>query len=153
MGRLQSDYLVAEAMPGSDWCPAFSMEIVKIRSAPSGRDSNEVNSVAFSHDSKLLASASYGNTIKVWDAATGSLQQIVAVNSNITSLLFDITDSILVTNISRIKVNRTKLPTSSESSQEANSKCDWQGLGLSVGLQGSDYAPCFASYQYLLPSE
>ncbi|RYP42429.1 hypothetical protein DL768_010338 [Monosporascus sp. mg162] len=34
-----------------------------------------VSSVAFSHDSKLLASASDDGAIKIWDAATGSLQQ------------------------------------------------------------------------------
>ena len=34
-----------------------------------------VNSVAFSHDSKLLASASDDKTVRVWDTATGALQQ------------------------------------------------------------------------------
>jgi WD40 repeat protein len=32
---------------------------------------------SLSHDSKLLASASEGRTVKVWDAAMGSLQQIL----------------------------------------------------------------------------
>ena len=36
--------------------------------------SDAVNSIAFSHDSKLLASGSYDNTVKVWDTATGTLQ-------------------------------------------------------------------------------
>jgi hypothetical protein len=34
MGRLKSDVLVAETVQGSDWYPAISMSIVKIRSAP-----------------------------------------------------------------------------------------------------------------------
>ncbi|KAH8586004.1 hypothetical protein B0O99DRAFT_748622 [Bisporella sp. PMI_857] len=34
-----------------------------------------VNSVAFSHDSKLLVSASSDSTLKVWNVATGALQQ------------------------------------------------------------------------------
>jgi WD40 repeat protein len=34
-----------------------------------------VNSVAFSHDSALLASASYDNTIKIWDAHSGECLQ------------------------------------------------------------------------------
>jgi WD40 repeat protein len=37
--------------------------------------SSWVMSVAFSHDSKLLASASADNTAKVWDATTGACQQ------------------------------------------------------------------------------
>jgi hypothetical protein len=35
---LESDVLVAETILGSDWCPAFSMEIVKIRSGGVGWD-------------------------------------------------------------------------------------------------------------------
>ncbi|XTI96090.1 WD40-repeat-containing domain protein [Cenococcum geophilum] len=36
----------------------------------------------FSHDSKLLASAPYDHTVKVWDAATGSLQQTLESHSD-----------------------------------------------------------------------
>jgi hypothetical protein len=71
-------------------------------------------------------------TVKVWHAATGSLQQTIAVNSYITILLFNISGSTLITNIGRIKVDKTKLSALSESSQEAAVKAtakDWALVG------------------------
>ncbi|KFY93584.1 hypothetical protein V498_04339, partial [Pseudogymnoascus sp. VKM F-4517 (FW-2822)] len=43
--------------------------------------SDKINSVAFSHDSTLLASASYDRTVRIWDAATGTLQQTLEGHS------------------------------------------------------------------------
>ena len=88
-------------------------------------------SVAFSHDSKLLASASYDQTVKIWDASTGSCQQTVAVNPYVTNLSFDSIYSNLFTNVGGIKVDRTGLLTMSEYPQEGGSKGDRQGLGIS----------------------
>jgi WD40 repeat protein len=44
--------------------------------------SREVSSAAFSHDSSKLASASYDNTVKVWDASSGACLQTLKGHSN-----------------------------------------------------------------------
>jgi WD40 repeat protein len=44
--------------------------------------SRAVMSVTFSHDSKLLASASNDKTVKIWNAGTGSLQQTLENHSD-----------------------------------------------------------------------
>jgi WD40 repeat protein len=90
-----------------------------------------VYSVAFSHDSKLLASASCDKTVKVWDAATGTLQQTLTVGSYVGSLLFDNTNSILVTNIGYFKLDRTTNLPLSTSSREISSRSHCKGLSIS----------------------
>jgi WD40 repeat protein len=51
--------------------------------------SNEVTSVAFSHDSTRLASASIDRTVKMWDASTGACLQTLEGHSNcVTSVAF-----------------------------------------------------------------
>ncbi|KAI0570382.1 vegetative incompatibility protein HET-E-1 [Pyrenophora tritici-repentis] len=51
--------------------------------------SNYVTSVAFSHDSAWLASASHDSTVKVWDASSGACLQTLEGHSNyVTSVAF-----------------------------------------------------------------
>jgi len=48
-----------------------------------------VNSVAISHDSKRLASASHDNTVKIWDASSGAcVQTLEGHNDEVTSVVF-----------------------------------------------------------------
>jgi WD40 repeat protein len=48
--------------------------------------SSSVSSVAFSHDSTRLASASYDSTVKIWDASSGAcLQTLEDYSSSISS--------------------------------------------------------------------
>ena len=59
--------------------------------------SHVVTSVAFSHDSNLLASASSDKTVKIWDASTGALQQTLEGHSNqVTSVAFSHDSKLLV---------------------------------------------------------
>jgi WD40 repeat protein len=59
--------------------------------------SNRVKSVAFSHDSRLLASASNDKTVKVWDTATGMLQQTLEGHSDwVRSVAFSHDSKLLV---------------------------------------------------------
>jgi WD40 repeat protein len=90
-----------------------------------------VTSVVFSRGLKLLALASYDKIVKIWDAANSSLQQTIIIDTYISRLSFDITETIVITNIGRIKIDKTRHSTLSKSSQEGGSKSYRQGLGIS----------------------
>ncbi|KAK6592342.1 vegetative incompatibility protein HET-E-1 [Botrytis cinerea] len=92
--------------------------------------SDWVRSIAFSADSKLLASGSDDHTIKIWDAATGTLQQTLEGHIGARSLSFDITNSILITDIGCFRLNiNTNIPSHS-SSRAINNGTYRQGLSI-----------------------
>jgi WD40 repeat protein len=67
--------------------------------------SDSVRSVAFSHDSTRLASASYDNTIKIWDAGSAKCLQTLRIGKVLSNILFDSTGSYLHTNIGTITID------------------------------------------------
>ena len=83
--------------------------------------SEYVDSVAFSHDSARLASASGDKTVKIWDASSGACLQTLVIGKALFNISFDITGSYLHTEIGTIA-----LKASSSSSSRAPSVTDPQ---------------------------
>src|SRR5436305_8153132 len=67
--------------------------------------SDAVNSVAFSHDSARLASASEDSTVKIWDASSGECLQTLDIGKPLFNISVDITGSYLHTEIGTIAIN------------------------------------------------
>lgn len=67
--------------------------------------SNHVTSVAFSHDSTRLASASHDNTVQICDIGSGECLQMLNIMKVPRIMSFDITDSYLHTEIGPVAVN------------------------------------------------
>ncbi|RYP54983.1 hypothetical protein DL768_000299 [Monosporascus sp. mg162] len=65
-----------------------------------------VNSVAFSHDSKLVASASNDKTVRIWSADTGELQQTFEGHNDMVNSVAFSYDSKLVTSASNDRTVR-----------------------------------------------
>ena len=92
--------------------------------------SSGVRSVAFSHDSARLASASWDGTVKIWDASSGECLQTLEIGKALFNISFDITGSYLHTEIGPIALE------ASSSSNRALSVTDpqspqYQGQALS----------------------
>jgi WD40 repeat protein len=71
-----------------------------------------VSAVAFSHDGALLASASYDNTVRLWDPRTGQEVQNLEGQLGITTVSFSFGDTALLTNRGIISINDKSIPRS-----------------------------------------
>ncbi|OHW96508.1 katanin p80 [Colletotrichum incanum] len=81
---------------------------------------NSVNSVAFSHDSTLVASASRDNTVRIWHADTGECTQELKGHSDwVNSVAFS-HDSTLVASASRDNTVRIWYADTGECTQAVN---------------------------------
>ncbi|KAF7943051.1 hypothetical protein EAE96_010996 [Botrytis aclada] len=94
------------------------------------RYSDWVSSVAFSANSKLLASASDDHTIKIWDTVSGTLQHTLEDHIGARNLSFDITNSILITDIGCFRLNMNSNIPLPSSSRAINSRSHRQGLSI-----------------------
>jgi WD40 repeat protein len=93
--------------------------------------SDYVRSVAFSHDSTRLASASYDRTVKIWDASSGACLQTLKVSTVLRNISFDITGLYLHTEIGAITIGATPLVLSSTPTVTEPQNPRYQGLALS----------------------
>jgi WD40 repeat protein len=70
--------------------------------------SDGVSSVAFSHDSAQLASASTDKTVKIWDASSSACLQTLKTGKTLHALFFPSDSSCLYTEIGTIPIQRSE---------------------------------------------
>jgi len=89
-----------------------------------------VRSVAFSHDSTRLASASSNNTVKIWDASSGECLQTFEIGKALFNISVDTTSSYLHTEIGTIAIDVSSALNMTPSLTDPQNP-RYQGLGLS----------------------
>jgi WD40 repeat protein len=89
-------------------------------------------SVAFSPDSKRLASGSGDNTVKIWDASSGECLQTLEVGKALLDISFDTTGSYLHTEIGIIAINAISVSDTARRIVDPQTT-RYQGVGLGSG--------------------
>lgn len=93
--------------------------------------SDGVNSVAFSHDSTRIASASWDRTVKIWDARSSACLQTLEVGKELFNISFDVTGSYLYTEIGNVTIDTQSTSNEILGGVERHNP-QYQGVGLSA---------------------
>src|SRR6202034_3073335 len=114
----------------------------------------DVSSVAFSHDGKLLASASWDYIVRLWDPATGAALQTLEVDVSLYSIFFSRDAQYLKTNrgLLSLQSSSTLSPSRVPSLYQILVKGDWITRdGENLLWLPSDYkAECSALHDNML---
>ncbi|KAH7371172.1 WD40-repeat-containing domain protein, partial [Pyrenochaeta sp. MPI-SDFR-AT-0127] len=96
--------------------------------------SDRVTSSTFSHDSCLLASPSWDNTVKIWDPANGKCLQTFTTCNVPYRISFDTTGSYLHTTAGTLNLDLTRSGSASNITPKTKDTQDleFRGFGLSA---------------------
>ena len=109
----------------------------------------QVSSVAFSHDSARLASASWDSTVKIWDASSGDCLQTLEIGKALFNISFDTTGSYLHTEMGTIAIDASSASNMARSATDPQNP-RYQGRGLS---SDGAWITCNSENVVWLPSE